>query len=165
MNKLFKFIIFSVILLLNVSCAAKKSAAELSEQRRILVEKIENQQFKFIANYAIPRGNFQPRYLTSTYDVVVTRDTVYSHLPYFGVAYQAPWDPSESPLIFNSTKFDYSVTEGRRSGSWNINIRIHDRKNPMVYIFTLWENGSGDLVVWDSSRQSISFRGDVELNP
>ena len=86
MKKLSKFIIFSAILLLNVSCAAKKSAAELSEQRRILVEKIENQQFKFIANYAIPRGNFQPRYLTSTYDVVVTRDTVYSHLPYFGVA-------------------------------------------------------------------------------
>ena len=45
MNKLSKFIIFGVILLLNVSCAAKKSAAELSEQRRILVEKIENQQF------------------------------------------------------------------------------------------------------------------------
>lgn len=165
MKKVIYFSVFNLILLFAISCGTKKTAAQLSEQKRILVEKIENQQFKFIANYAIPRGNFQPRYLTSVYDVKVNRDTVYSHLPYFGVAYQAPWNPSESPLIFNSTRFDYTVREGNKRGSWIVNISIHDRMNPMMYIFTIWDNGSGDLVVWDSSRQSISFRGDVELTP
>ena len=165
MKKVLYFFILTTIFLMATSCATKKSAAQLSEQKRILVEKIENQQFRFNATYANPMGNFQSRYLTSSYDVKVTRDTIYSYLPYFGVAYSAPWNPSESPLIFNSIRFDYSVKTGSRRGSWIININMHDRLNPIKYTFTIWENGTGDLVVWDSSRQSISFRGEIEMNP
>ena len=164
MKRVVFFSIMASFLYLAISCTSQKSAAQLAEQKKVITEKIENRQFKFLANYAIPRGNFQPRHLTSSYDVKVTPDTVYSHLPYFGVAYSAPWNPSESPLIFNSTKFDYSVTAGKQKGSWIINITMYDRLNPVRYIFTLWENGSGDLVVWDSSRQSISFRGEIEYN-
>ncbi|MHB9054946.1 MAG: DUF4251 domain-containing protein [Paludibacteraceae bacterium] len=163
MKKTIYLLILAVVLIGAFACGTKKTAAQLSEEKRILVESIENRRFTFIADYAIPMGNFQPRYLNSYYDVKLTNDTVYSHLPYFGVAYQAPWDPSESPLSFISTKFDYKVTPGKRSGSWIIYVNMVDKRNPLKYIFTIWENGTGNLVVWDFSRQSISFRGKLEL--
>ena len=127
-----------------------------------MVEKIENQKFKFEADYVIPMGSFQPRHLTSSYDVKITRDTVCSHLPYFGRAYEAPWNPTESPLVFNSTDFDYSIEQGKRSGSWVVNVKINGNRRPMMYIFTVFENGKADLTVWDASRQAISFRGEIE---
>ncbi len=162
MKKLLHFFIVCFIFSATVSCATQKTAAELAEQKKILEEKIENQQFKFVATYVIPIGNFQSRNLTSEYDVKVTRDTIYSYLPYYGVAYQAPWNPADSPLIFNSTRFDYSVTAGKRKGSWIININMHDRINPVKYLFTIWDNGRADLIVWDASRQAISYRGEIE---
>lgn len=162
MKKTLYVLVFGAFLFGTFACSTQKSAAQLAEEKRLLIEQLETGKFKFVADYVFPMGNFQPRYLTSTYDVKITNDTVYSHLPYFGVAYEAPWDPSESPLIFNSTNFDYSLTSGKRPGNWVVNIRMYDRKRPIQYIFSIWENGSADLVVWDSSRQTISFRGDIE---
>lgn len=165
MKKVHYLFILSLILVFIASCGTQKSATELAEEKRILIEKIENQQFKFIANYVIPMGNFRSRYLTSSYDVKVTKDTIYSHLPYFGVAYEAPWNPSESPLVFNSLDFDYSVSQGNRRGRWDVTIKMNDRFRPIMYIFSIFENGKADLVVWDASRQTISFRGEIEINP
>lgn len=165
MKKIHYLLILSLILIFLASCGTQKSATQLAEEKRILVEKIENQQFKFIADYVIPMGNFRPRYLTSSYDVKVTNDTVYSHLPYFGVAYEAPWNPSESPLVFNSLDFDYTVSQGNRRGNWDVMIKIKDRRYPVTYIFSIWENGKADLSVWDFSRQTISFRGEIEISP
>ncbi|MFV0391881.1 MAG: DUF4251 domain-containing protein [Paludibacteraceae bacterium] len=162
MKKTIFILMLTSVMLVSVSCSTQQSAVQQEEERRTLVENVENGRFTFNANYVIPMGNFKSQYLTGSYQVKVTRDTVYSHLPYFGVAYEAPWNPSESPLVFNSTDFTYSYEQGKRSGSWIVNVEMKDRIRPINYIFTIWENGSADLVVWDSSRQSISFRGEIE---
>ncbi len=163
MKKTLYLLILSAIVLTTVSCGTQKTAAQLAEEQRILTEKIESGKFTFNANYVIPMGNFRPRYLTSSYDVKVTNDTVYSHLPYFGVAYEAPWNPSESPLVFRSTDFYYNVAPGSKQGSWAVEVRINDIRRQLRYYFTIWENGKADLSVWDTSRQAISFRGEIEM--
>ena len=162
MKKILYFLILSAIAGTATFCGTKKTAVQLAEEQRVLTEKIQAGLFTFTADYVIPIGNFQPRYLTSSYDVKITNDTVYSHLPYFGVAYEAPWNPSESPLVFNSMDFDYSVAKGNRPGNWIVNLRMNDRRRPIMYVFSIWENGKADLTVWDSTRQTISFRGEVE---
>ncbi|NLO71862.1 MAG: DUF4251 domain-containing protein, partial [Porphyromonadaceae bacterium] len=136
-------------------------ATQLAEEQRILNEKIESGKFIFEANYVIPMGNFQPRHLTSSYDVKVTQDTIYSHLAYFGVAYEAPWNPAESPLVFKSLNFSYNVVPGKKRGSWMVEIRMNDLCRQIRYLFTIWENGKADLAVWDTSRQAITFRGEI----
>ena len=163
MKRPFYLLILSAIFLVITSCETQKTAAQLAEEKRILTEKIESGKFTFNANYVIPMGNFRPRYLTSSYHVKVTRDTVYSHLPYFGVAYEAPWNPSESPLVFTSTDFNYAVTAGNKPGILLVEVRMNDIRRQLRYLFTIWENGKGDLVVWDTSRQAISLRGEVDM--
>lgn len=164
MKKTFYFLIMVTVMAVFISCGTQKSATQIAEEKRIITEKVEAGLFTFKADYVIPMGNFQPRYLTSSYDVKITQDTVYSHLPYFGVAYEAPWNPSESPLIFNSMDFNYSVALGNRPGNWIVNLRMFDRRRPMTFIFSIWDNGKADLTVWDSTRQTISFRGEIEIN-
>ena len=43
MKKVIYFSVFNLILLFAISCGTKKTAAQLSEQKRISVEKIENE--------------------------------------------------------------------------------------------------------------------------
>lgn len=67
---------------------------------------IEAQRFVFKAQTAIPnRGRMVQ--LTSEYDVVVSKDTLRSYLPYFGRAYSAPMNRTGSGIDFISTNFEY----------------------------------------------------------
>lgn len=164
MKKIVYGLFLGVILIGSISCKTQKSATQIAEEKQQLTEMIESGRFEFKADYAIPQGNFRPRSLASNYGVKVTPDTISSFLPYFGVAYQAPFNSSSSPLNFESTDFDLTSTKGKK-GSTVVNIQIKDRTSAVTYIFTLWDNANADLIVLDSSRQSITFRGKIELNP
>ncbi|MBP1664925.1 MAG: putative secreted protein [Bacteroidetes bacterium] len=155
--------LFAVTLILGfISCGSAKPTAEQEQQQKILREKIQSQNYRFIANFVVPRGEFQPRYLTSEYDLKISKDTVEVYLPYFGVAYQAPVDLDAGGIKFVSRKFDYSINRGKKAGNWIVNIHTHDQRNQVVLRLNIWENGNADLDVNDTSRQSISFRGKVE---
>lgn len=164
MKKIVYGLFLGIVLIGSISCKTQQSAEQIAKEKQQLVEMIENHRFKFKADYAIPQGNFRPRSLTSSYGVTVTPDSINSFLPYFGVAYHAPFNSSSSPLDFESTQFDYTATAGKK-GSTVINIQVKDRSYPVTFIFTLWENANADLIVMDSSRQSITFRGKMELTP
>ena len=145
-----------------ISCGGVKPTAEQQQQQKILREKIQSQHYRFIATFVVPRGNFQPRYLTSEYDLKISKDTVEAFLPYFGVAYEAPADLTGGGIKFLSNDFDYRINPGKKAGNWIVNIRIRDQRNEILLFLNIWENGNADLDVMDTSRQSISFRGKVE---
>ena len=141
-----------------VSCGTSKQVVD----SRPVKEKIESKRYTFAADYAIPTGGFQPRHLTPGYDLKVTPDTITAYLPYFGRAYEAPFDPSEGGIKFTSTKFDYRMTPWKKAGNWLVNIRILDQRWEIFLTLDVWENGKGDLDVRDQSKQSILFRGELE---
>ena len=154
---------FAVTLIFGfISCGSTKQTAEQQQQQKILSEKIQSQHYRFIASFVVPRGEFQPRYLTSEYDLKISNDSVEAYLPYFGVAYQAPVDLVGGGIKFVSRKFDYSIIPGKKAGNWIVNIRTRDQLNEVILRLNIWENGNADLDVMDTSRQSISFRGKVE---
>ena len=154
---------FAVTLIFGfISCGSTKQTAEQQQQQKILSEKIQSQHYRFIASFVVPRGEFQPRYLTSEYDLKISNDSVEAYLPYFGVAYQAPVDLVGGGIKFVSRKFDYSIIPGKKAGNWIVNIRTRDQLNEVILRLNIWENGNADLDVIDTSRQSISFRGKVE---
>ncbi|HNX89896.1 MAG TPA: DUF4251 domain-containing protein [Paludibacteraceae bacterium] len=157
------FTAFAVALIFGfISCGSVKPTAEQQQQQKLLREKIQSQHYRFIATFVVPRGNFQPRYLTSEYDLKISKDTVEAYLPYFGVAYQAPTDLMGGGIKFLSRKFDYSIKPGKKEGNWIVNIRTRDQLNEVILRLNIWENGNADLDVIETSRQSISFRGKVE---
>lgn len=118
---------------------------------------IDNQQYVFYAQSAIPMGGRQ-RFLTNDYTVDVSKDTVVSYLPFFGRAYAAPINPTEGGIKFTSTKFDYKLT-ARKKGGWDITIKPKDVHEVQQLTMTIFENGSASLQVTSTNRQPISFNG------
>lgn len=147
--------------LLFFGCGASQSATDKARQAQFLSEQIKSFNFEFIATYAYPQ-NFKPVYLSSSYDVKVSPDTVQAYLPYYGRAFSAPMDPSEGGIKFISTDFKYEIEKGRKAGNWIIKIITADTNRPFELNFNLWDNGSGSLNVQDRDRQNISFKGSVE---
>jgi hypothetical protein len=135
--------------------AQEKAADKAAAVNRL----IQDQQYTFHAQYALPASGRQ-RYLTTDYTVDVSRDTVVSDLPFFGRAYSAPIDPAEGGIKFTSTNFEYNLTE-RKKGGWDIAIRPKDVNGAQQLMLRVYDNGTASLQVNSSNRQSISFNGYV----
>jgi len=120
---------------------------------------VEAQNYVFKAQTALPTAG-SSRQLTSDYGLQVSKDTVVSDLPYFGRAYTAPLNPSEGPLQFTTTKFQYMVSTNKKGG-WNVTITPQDVTDPRELIMTIFDNGSASMVVNSTNRQPISFNGYV----
>lgn len=120
----------------------------------------ESRHFSFIAQTVTPlRGRF--RNLTTMYDVKISGDTLVSYLPFFGRAYTATINETESPLNFTSTDFSYTVTPHKKSG-WNVVIKPKDNTTVQQYSFTIFSNGTASLNVINTSRDPISFNGYIK---
>jgi len=120
---------------------------------------VEAQNYVFKAQTALPTAG-TVRQLTSDFDLQVSKDTIISDLPYFGRAYTAPLNPSEGPLQFTTTKFQYMVSNNKKGG-WNVTITPKDLTDPRELIMTIFDNGSASMVVNSTNRQPISFNGYV----
>jgi hypothetical protein len=156
MKNIKRVLVLAVIMLTGslVTSAQKKSADEVKRM-------VESLNYVFKAEMANPQGSVS-RFLTSEYDLVVTRDTVISFLPYFGRAYSAPINPSEGGIKFTSVKFDYKQSnDGKR---WKIDIRPKDASDVQQLYLDIFDNGSATLQVISTNRQTISFNGYVEEN-
>jgi len=118
---------------------------------------VESQNYVFKAQTALPTAG-AIRQLTSDFDLRVSKDTIVSDLPYFGRAYTAPLNPSEGPLEFTTTKFQYTMSNNKKGG-WNVTIAPKDVTDPRELIMTIFDNGSASVIVNSNNRQPISFNG------
>src|SRR5207237_7069612 len=96
--------------------------------------------------------------LTSGYYLKVSGDKLISELPYYGRAFVAPMNPTESPLSFTSSKFSYQVNP-RKKGGWDITIEPGDNREVRQFSFTVSEKGYTSLQVTNNNRQPINFSG------
>lgn len=131
-----------------------KTQKKIEETTKLLTSK----QFVFKVSTAQPMrgGNFN---ITSDYDLVIKRDTIQSYLPYFGRAFSAPINPTNSPLNFTTTKFNFTSTKDKK-GSTIIKIELNDPKvDVRQYLLTISEQGYGLLQTLSNNRDPISFNG------
>ena len=156
------FIRFSIVgLLLSFilfQCTTTKNIEKLTSED--IKSMIDSSRFIFDAERVNPlRG--RTRYLTSSYDVVVKKDTVESFLPYFGRAYQAPMDPSKGGIQFTSTDFSYSV-QSNSDNKWDVIIKPEDYNDIQEMRFSIFGNGSASLNVTSTHKDPITFTGHIE---
>ncbi|OQP39845.1 hypothetical protein A4H97_16625 [Niastella yeongjuensis] len=140
-------------------CLPALGWAQKKDRKAEIKRIVEAQNYVFKAQTALPTAG-ATRQLTSDYDFRVSKDTIVSDLPYFGRAYTAPLNPSEGPLQFTSTDFQYTVNTNKKGG-WNVSIAPKDRTDPRELLMTIFENGSASMVVNSNNRQPISFNGYV----
>ncbi|MDQ2753423.1 MAG: DUF4251 domain-containing protein, partial [Bacteroidota bacterium] len=99
--------------------------------------------------------------LTSLYMLTLRNDTLLCNLPYFGVAYVAPINPSDGGLHFVSYHFDYTVYPLKR-GRYTVAIKLKDRSDVQQMYLNVSKKGYATLQVTPTSKQSISYYGTVD---
>ncbi|MDN3547880.1 DUF4251 domain-containing protein [Mucilaginibacter aquaedulcis] len=138
-----------------------KKAAHAAEIKSM----VEAQNYLFNASYVTPMRGIS-RSLNSQYDMTVTKDTVSAYLPYFGQAYQAPYNPTDGGIKFTTTKFTYSSKVGKKGG-WTVTIKptdrsISDGRDVQTMTLNISQDGFASLQVISTNRDPISFNGTIE---
>jgi hypothetical protein len=123
---------------------------------------VESKNYVFQATYMYPNGGGQ-RYLTSPYDVTVSRDTVESFLPYFGVVYSGAGygSSSDNGVKFTSTKFNYTA-DVQKDGSYRISIKPSDTNGTTQMLLDVYPNGNANLSVISLNRERIRYDGYIK---
>jgi len=97
------------------------------------------------------------------YDVKVTPDSIVAFLPYYGRAFSAPIGQNEGGVKFNSKKFDYKGTKGKKRG-WNILIETKDAKENFRLALNIGDEGYATLSLSSNAKQSITYQGYLKEN-
>jgi len=165
--KIFLSVIFAVALTQAYAQTDKETTAKI----------ITDQRYTFNANTALPMANNEINQILrsmpgamgagtinltgSQYDLKVTKDSVVAYLPYYGRAFNAPYNPTEGGIKFKSKDFSYKLSKNKK-GSYTVNIRTNDLKQEN-YQLTLMvsQNGYANLFVFSNNKQSINFQGEL----
>ena len=154
-------LIFSVF---TINAQEKKSKKEIKEEKKAQQKEevksiVESKTFVFKANNANPmRGRTVN--LTSDYDVRITQDSIFSYLPFFGVAYSVNYGGTDSPMIFNNA-FETCDFETTKNG-YLVKVSVKNESDRLEYSFHISVTGSTSLNVSSLNRQSISYNGNIE---
>ncbi len=135
---------------------------------------LENKRYQFVATSAIPMEyadlqrvlggmavngiNALVNLTNDQYTLKISPDTLQSYLPFFGRAYSAPINQTESGYKFTSTDFSY-LQEKTKKGAWKIQMIAKDAPDRPSMTLTVSQNGYGTLVINSINKQSITFNG------
>ena len=101
------------------------------------------------------------KHLTSDYSLEIRNDSVYSYLPYFGVAYNVPYGGGKG-LNFSAPLSEYTSAYNKK-GNAKITLEVRNEEDNYLYNITIYPNGSSNIQVTPTNRQSISFSGEMDL--
>lgn len=150
--------LLGIITLQPATAQSRKEKKERTE--RAVKEAIESKHYKISVNYMQPmRG--RSRSLTSDYSIEVRNDSVFSYLPYFGVAYNIPYGGGKG-LNFNAPITVYK-TQSLKKGKTKIDFKTGNEEDKYEYSLTIYPNGSASLHVLPTNRQAISYSGEMDI--
>ena len=158
-NKLF---ILAVLLISGsmtpVMAQTKKEKKQQTEQA--VREAIDAKRYKIDVNRVMPMKGGS-KHLTSDYSLEIRNDSIYSYLPYFGVAYTIPYGGGKG-LNFNAPLSEYT-SEYSKKGNARITLKVRNEEDNYIYNITIYPNGTSSIQVTPTNRQSISFSGEMDI--
>lgn len=101
-----------------------------------------------------------PITVTSDFSLAIEGDSVVSHLPYFGRAYNVPYGGGNA-FDFTTRHTDYTLGYGEK-GEATITFTAKTREDVYRYRITIFSNGRATINVSAQERQPISYDGEVE---
>ena len=163
---LLTLISFAFLLFANNVNAQNKKADKQKEKAQLIRSIVEDSlQYVFAPDIAIPQTGSM-RNLSYGYDVLISKNTIISYLPYFGKAYAGiEYGSTKSPLDFISRQFIYNSSVKKKTTGWDITIEIKDQSDVKKFIFSIFDNGSATLDVFFNNRSAITFNGYVKAVP
>ena len=122
--------------------------------------KIESGQYRVDVDRITPRKG-RTFSLTTPYNIRISRDSIYSYLPYFGESY-SPVMGRQDGLIFDGPITGYKVTEGKR-GAINVEFSARTFEDRYDYSLSVYPNGTSYLTVSPDRKSSVSFDGKLRV--
>jgi hypothetical protein len=145
-----------LFLLLSASLAVHAQKTKLSESQ--VKELVDGGSYFFRAQNMYPSGG-RSRVLTEiNYTMTVKPGEVDADLPYVGRAQQAPVNPTDIGVKFNSKDFILEKKDAKKGG-WDISISPKDVSDVRICFLTVHTNGNANLNITFNSKQSISYQG------
>ena len=123
--------------------------------------KVESKDFTIAVNYANPL-RMKPVYLTSEYDVRIKNDSAFAYLPYYGVAYTAPYNSTEGGIKFAEPMSEYKIIPHKKADGWDIRFRVKSKLTVYDFSLTIFNNGSSSISVSSYEKDRINFIGEVK---
>jgi len=147
-----------VLVLFLTACSSTKTT---SETISAITRKVESKDITVTVHYANPL-RMRQIVLTSEYDLRLKNDSAFAYLPYFGVAYSAPYGSSEGGIKFAEPMNDYAITPNKKSNGWDIHFKIRSKEDVYEIFMNIFNNGSALFSVTSQKRDMISFSGEVK---
>ncbi|MGV3656590.1 MAG: DUF4251 domain-containing protein [Chitinophagaceae bacterium] len=159
-NTFLHFKWFFLLAVLFVALQPAQAQNSRKEKEKEVEAMVKNGEFIFMAQTASPmRGRTVQ--LTSEYDVVISKDSIRTFLPYFGRAYMAqPYGTGEGGIKLTTTEFNYNLSDKKKK-RWNLLIEPKDRTEVQQLVFSISKNGYATLQVVSTNRDPITFNGYV----
>ena len=156
-NKL--ILLWLICLTVAMPTTAQNRNEKKERTERAVKEAIAAKQYKINVDRMQPmRGG--SRNLTTNYTLEIRNDSVFSYLPYFGVAYNAPYGGGKS-LNFNASITGYT-TRALKKGKIQIDFKTRSDEDNYEYRLTIFPDGSTSIHVQPMNKQSISFTGEMD---
>lgn len=159
-----KLFVLTGLLALSSLCPlmAQSKKEKKAQTEQAVRTAIDAKHYKINVNRATPMKGGS-KYLTSNYTLEIRNDSLFSYLPYFGVAYNIPYGGGKG-LIFNAPISEYT-TEYNKKGTARINLKLRNDEDNYLYHITIFPDGSSSIQVTPTNRQSISFSGEMDIKP
>ncbi len=138
----------------------KERRTERQEKRMEEVKNlVENKTFVFIPTHAMPLGGGSIQ-LSYTFEAEVKGDSIFSYLPFYGVAYHVDYGSRNSAFDFSLPIEKYEMEED--GNAYRINLEVKNKMDYLTYSMHVSEMGYATLNVTSTNRQAISYYGRIE---
>ena len=135
--------------------------AQKARTEQTVKEALEARRYRIDVNYMTPmRG--RSRALTDNYSLTIHDDSVLSYLPYVGEAYSAPYGGGKG-LNFDALIQTYETKEGKK-GRKEIRFTTTNDEDSYTYHLTIYPDGTTQIRIQPTRRQSISFNGKMDTD-
>lgn len=155
------------LVMATAGCSASRSATmsaadeiTAGQVTRMLDERLY--KVNFTRAYPTSAPSFTLNYF---YYISVIGDRVESFLPYFGQAYSPVYGSSgEEGLRFEAPISEYAERV-KKGGKREITFKARTTQETYNFTLTVFPLGESNLTVMPSRKQSISFSGEMDLEP
>ena len=142
------------------SATAQSRSEKKAQTERNVREAINADHYKINVDYMQPMKG-RSRALTSDYSIEIRNDSVFSYLPYFGVAYNVPYGGGKGFIfIFLVAGFEINPGFSFFEAFFPVSGNEEDKYE---YSLTIYSDGSANIHIQPMNRQAISYSGELDI--
>lgn len=159
-----KLLFLALMAFIAVACSTtRKSTADKAARDALTAQNvrkaIDDRYYTINMDYILPRRIATHR-LDYGYDIHVSGDSLYSHLPFVGRATNVPY--GGGGLNFEGVVEYYKETRLPKSTT-EIEFSVRSQNENFKYVLLVYDNGKALLNVFSSGRDAVGFTGYMKL--